>query len=400
MEGVKLLTELTLSDHLREFKAMDPGQFWADLKEQTLKAYRVILERSLQEDLVVRLGAPRYSRNPDRRGWRNGFYQRNLTTELGLIEGLRIPRSRQGMPRSNVLDSFSSKEAPLRKLVRGMYLGGMSTRGVAGCVTKVIGSPVSSGSVSRIVAALDSEVGRFLSRKLEDKYKYLFLDGVTMRVRAAGKVKKKLVLTAVGITIDNKREIISYRQATTESENEWETFLNDLFRRGLEGKSLKLVICDGCAGLRKAADTVYAYTRTQLCWAHKMRNVADKTPRRLQREVLGGAKRIYTAKNLRGAVKAFKEWAHRWRSDLPAAVRCIETDLEELTNFFKCPEQDRKKVRTTNGIERLFREVRRRTRPITSFPNGESCNRVLYGIFAQQNQIWVERFLSSANLHN
>lgn len=185
--------------------------------------------------------------------------------------------------------------------------------------------------------------------------------------------------------------MISFHQSPAESEAQWEAFLRDLYERGLHGKTLALVITDGNPGLHRALDTVYPYVARQRCWVHKLRNVAVKLPRRVQEACLKGAKAIYQAPTRREAVARFRDWACQWRPSQPRAVNCLEEDLEELLSFLDCPKAHWRKVRTTNAIERAFREVRRRTRPMSCFNNPASVDRIIYGIITHLNQTWKDK---------
>jgi len=343
--------------------------------------------------MVARLGARVYQRNPDRCGWRNGYYQRNLLIEMGLITDLHIPKARQKVGQSELLQAYKRDQGQVKKLIREAFLAGISTRRVGEVLQPVLGKTISASTVSTVTSALDREVAAYLARPLTDEVTYLLLDGVTMKVKAAQGVQKKLVLTAYGITKEGKRKIISFRIARSESEAEWESFLNDLYRRGLEGKALKLVVTDGCPGLHKALDTVYPYVDRQLCWVHKLRNVSKRLPKSVQKECLAEAKKIYLAENKREAVAYFKCWAAKWRNQVPEAVSCIEKDLEQLLSFMNCLKDDWRKIRTTNAIERSFREARRRTRPMSCFNNDASCRRILFGVFHHLNNRYEERLI-------
>jgi transposase-like protein len=269
-----------------------------------------------------------------------------------------------------------------------MFLAGVSTRRVGEVLAPLLGETLSASTVSSVLLALEREVAAFLSRPIQDHFVYLILDGITLRVKTAQGVKRRLVLVAYGITGDGQRQIIAFRLATAESEAQWEAFLTDLYRRGLEAKMLRLVVSDGCPGLHRALDTVYPYVDRQLCWVHKLRNVAQRLPRKLQKECLAGARAIYLAKTEREARRRFREWAGRWQSTVPKAVECLERDLEGLLAFLTCPQADWGKIRTTNAIERAFREVRRRTRPMSCFNNADSCRRIIYGIVSYLNTHW------------
>jgi len=390
------LTETKLADLWREVKDQDADDFWGDLKEETLRIAKALIEGHLESEMIERVGAGLYQRHPDRSGWRNGHYSRSLLTEMGLITDLQVPRCRKSLQPSELLESYKKEQGQLKGLIREAFLAGVSTRRVGEVLEPVLGKAISASTVSTIASALDREVAAFLARPIADEFVYLLLDGITLKVKAAQGVQKKLVLTAYGITKDGKRRIISFRIASSESEAEWEAFLNDLYRRGLEGKALRLVVTDGCVGLHKALDMVYPYVDRQLCWVHKMRNVAKRLPRAVQKECLAGAKKIYLADNRREAIACFKGWATQWRGRFPEAVGCIERDLEQLLAFMNCPKEDWRKVRTTNAIERSFREVRRRVRPMSCFNNNASCRRILYGVFSYLNKRWEDRLI----LHN
>ena len=174
-----------------------------------------------------------------------------------------------------------------------------------------------------MLRSLDREVQLFWARPLADIYQYLFLDGICLRVKGAVERQKRMVLCAYGIRLDGKREIISFRQATDESEAKWEAFLTDLYDRGLVGRKLKMVVTDGCQGLHRALDTVYPYVSRQRCWAHKLRNVANKVRRADQKECNKQASLIYQAENKREAVKRYREWEAKWRHRYPDAAEML-----------------------------------------------------------------------------
>ena len=386
MVQVKDLTELTLRERWREVK--DEEEWWGDLKQETLLGIRRVLEGVMEGELVDQLRAGRYRRTGLRRGYRNGYRSRSLVTELGLLEHLRVPRDREGHYQPTVLPRYQRRQEKVNRLVREMFLSGVSTRKVEEVVRPLLGITLSPQTVSRITRTLDGEVRRYQSRLLPDHYRYLLLDGITLKVKGATGVKKRLVLCAYGMSYEGRRELISFRQAIAESEAQWEAFLRDLYERGLHGKGLGLVATDGCPGLHRALDTVYPYVPRQRCWAHKLRNVATRLPRKHQEACLGEAKKIYQAHTRREAILRFRQWAGRWRALVPKAVGCLEEDLEELLPFLECPQAHWKKVRTTNAIERAFREVRRRTRPMSSFQNSSSVDRIIYGVITHLNKSW------------
>ena len=223
----------------------------------------------------------------------------------------------------------------------------------------------------------------------------LLLDGVTQKLHSGlGKAKKKVVLVAYGITHTGHRELIDFMLSPSESESAWFGFLNRLYHRGLEGETLTLVVSDGGSGLVAALAQIYPQVKHQRCWAHKLRNIADKVNRLDETSVLRGVKRIYLAPNRRDARRAFRRWRDRWINQYPKAVACLEKDLDTMLTFFDFPPEIWEHIRTTNYIERSFKEVRRRTRSISCFANAESCERIMYAIFVYLNSKWESDPLS------
>jgi putative transposase len=367
------------------------GFFEEELGEQVRSEVKRLLEEALEAERTDWLGVGRYVRDGEtRRDYRNGYYHRDLGTRFGRLGRVRVPRARKGC-RSRLLARYQRRQESVNDLVREAYLRGISTRQVGEVLEPVLGEAYSAQTVSRLTRALDAAVERFHGRRLEDHYVYLFLDGVVLKVRdSSGRVRRRTVLVAYGITTAGRRELIAYRLVAGESEAAWTSFLQDLFLRGLEGRCLKLVTTDGSTGLRAALALVYPQPRLQLCWAHKMRNIADKVPKK-EGSCVQEAGAIYRAGSRPEAVQAFRSWAGHWRKSRPRAVASVENHLEELLNFFAVPQIHWIKVRTTNIIERAFREVRRRTRPMSSFTNPASCDRIVYGVICHLNRAWERK---------
>jgi putative transposase len=388
MAMVKDLTQLTIKDLWREVK--EEEDFWGDLKETALRGLKIIVETAMDSELLEQLQATRYQHVESRKGFRNGYRYRSLITQYGFLE-LKIPRDRESKYQPEFIKRYQTRTKEVDKLIREAFLSGVSTRQVGKVLAVLLGKEISPQTVSRVVSSLDSEVRLFHSRLIADDYEYLFLDGITLKIKGVIGVKRRFILCAYGITAKGKRELINFRQAQSESETQWEAFLRDLYERGLAGTNLRLTITDGCAGLHRALDTVYPYNPKQRCWAHKLRNVADRLPRKYQKGCLKEAKNIYQAKNKREAGKLFRDWSRHWKGITPKAVSCLEEDMDELLNFMNCPEEVRKKVRTTNVIERAFREVRRRTNPMSCFQNPASVNRIIFGVISKLNKSWKEK---------
>jgi putative transposase len=322
-----------------------------------------------------------------RKDYRNGYWKRWITLKDGRIE-IKIPRIRGGGYDSDIIPRYQQRMNEVDTALMKIFLYGASTRLTGEALRPLLGEGVSAQTISNIAKSLDEEVKKYHNRKLEDRYLYLFLDGIVLKTKTGFGTKKKVVLVAYGISVHGKRELIDFMVTKHESEKRWEGFLNNLYNRGITGKSLGLIVTDGNAGLENAVENIYPYVKRQRCWAHKLRNVSNYLKKRDQDKCIKEARAIYNAKNRKNAVKAYREWARRWSTIAPKAIQCIEKDLEELLNFYYCPKEIRVKVRTTNVIERAFREVRRRTRPMSCFNNTQSIERIVYAVLSHLNDRW------------
>lgn len=383
---------------VKEFvEQANDANFWLDIKTHVRSLLRDTMELCMQQEMVEYTQRLKYQRTEETIDYRNGYYYRNLDTEFGPMNRLKIPRCRLGLFKTRVFEFYQRRQAAVNQAICNTFLAGVSTRDVSLTLKPILETTFSASCVSRVAKCLDAKVKEFHKRELLDEYQFLFLDGITLKVKTSLHAIRKLVLVAYGITIFGKKELISFRLTSSESENSWEAFLNDLYNRGLKGNNLKLVIADGCKGLHAALDVVFAYTKRQHCWVHKLRNVAKYLKKSDEKEVLAEAKKIYKAETKRQAVRLFKLWQKHWYAKYPKAVNCIEKDLDELLNFLEMPLPEkhraliRKRIRTTNVIERSFREVRRRTRPMSCFTNQDSVNRVIYAILSRLNNKWKDK---------
>lgn len=362
--------------------------FEQDLIEAVRSAVKQLIEQALLAERDRYLDLDHYEHAPTtRRDFRNGYYFRDLVTKLGVLCRLKIPRTR-GAFRSQFLPRYQRRQQAVNDLVLQAFLRGISTRQVGRVLEPVLGECYSAQTISNITRQLDHAVAQFHRRPLRDDYVYIFLDGVALKMRdLAAKVRRRMVLVAYGVRLNGKREILDYHFAHGESEAAWLEFLQGLFLRGLEGKQLRVVVTDGGKGLRAALPVVFPQVPVQLCWAHKMRNIASKVGRH-DGSCVAEASAIYRANSKNDALRAFRQWKQHWEQRRPSAVACVEHNLEALLNFFDLPEAHWKKLRTTNAIERAFREVRRRTRPMSSFSNLQSCDRIIYGVISHLNSSW------------
>lgn len=316
---------------------------------------------------------------------RNGSYARHLLTELGDIE-LAVPRTRNFTPTA-VLKAYARRPQAVDRMILACFVLGLSTRKVGEALLPILGRPVSAATVSTVAKQLDAVVAAFHARPIKQRYRVLMLDGVVLARKTGAGAIKRPVLVALGLRPDGKKEVIDFRLAGSESAAEWERFLGDLIRRGLVADALEMVCIDGGSGLSAALPTALPGVPVQRCWAHKIRNVLDKVRKADQPAVKTGLHAIMNAKTLPQARSAARRFADRWEDDYPKAVACLRDGIDELLTCWQYKSLDqRKQVRTTNAIERRFREVRRRTRPMGVFSDRTSMDRILFAVFNHENR--------------
>jgi putative transposase len=363
--------------------------FWGDFQGRTRETLKKLLEADSEQQMQEHLGLRWHERatGQERIDYRNGFYQRRYVTPWGVI-GLRVSRTRlrSFLPRG--MKALERRSPEVSEMIRQAFLRGISTRGVGRVVSLLTGEAVSAQTVSRLTRVLDREVQKFHHAPLGDDWCYLILDGVWLKVRRAFGPQRVLLLVAYGVRPDGRRQLLAFVRAKSESQAGWEGLLNDLYRRGLRGQRLQLVITDGCPELAAAIPAVYPRARHQRCWVHKMRNLCEAVRRADHDAVKQDAQAIYRAGSLAAAGRAFERFRFRWRGKYCKLVRRLQQDLPALLTFFEFPRPLWRKLRTTNAIERCFVEVRRRTRPMVVFINVESVDRIIYAIFSRFNEDW------------
>jgi putative transposase len=361
-------TEVNVQDEIWKFIA-------ATLKH----GLKRLLEGLLEDEVTAKVNARKYERSSGRQGYRGGHYLRDLVTRYGLLEGLRVPRMAEEPVDFQLFDKYERRRPDVDAAIGRLFLQGVSTRRLRRVAEELFGCPVSATTVSRTTGYLDEELKRYRTKPIVDDFDFLFLDGITQKVREIG-VRKKMMLCALGMKEDGSRESLSFQMADREDVESWRAFLFDLKSRGLQGKNLKLITTDGNPALLKAIKEIYPFLKVQRCIVHKLRNVAVKLKRVHLKPCMDGAKDIFNAPSRREAIRRFKMWKQKWEVEEERSVRCMEKDLYHCLHYYSFPRELWKKVRSTNILERDFREVRRRTRPMGVFPNEESAERIFYGV--------------------
>lgn len=376
------------------FPETEKPDFWLDINQFAKSMTKNFFEITLEEEMIQYQQRKPYQRASDRLDYRNGYYSRNMDTAFGPIENIKVPRSRSGFFQPSMFNKYQRRQESVNQSIINCFLLGVSTRNVKDVLKPLLGVDISASTVSNATKAVDALVKKFHKRKLIDEYQFLFLDGINITVKYGCKSIKKTVLAAYGITLFGQRELIGFRIVRSESKDAWESFLNNLFNRGLKGDNLKLIATDGGKGLIAALGIVYPEIKHQRCWFHKLQNITKLLKKKDQKAVLNALRTIYNAQSKASALKRFKYFKLAWAKLYPNVVKSLDRDLEELLNFLTIPiKQDyrvfiRKRIRTTNVIERSFREVRRRTKPMSCFNNNDSLQRIMYAVFYRLNSNW------------
>lgn len=355
-----------------------------DFEFQARGVIQRLIQSCVNEEFALQIRAERYEHAPFRLDQRQGGYERNLTTTFG-TSSIRIPRLRfhNVNVRYSLFEKYQRRQEKLDKTIVLSLLLGLSVRKQRRFFRSFIGDAVSHTTASRLIKSLESDLRAFRTRPVEDKYKYILIDGLWVKVKDGDKLKEKVILFVLGITIDNKKEIVAFRLAKGETEEEAAALLNDLYRRGLEGKYLKLIASDGAKGIRAAINMVYPYAKWQLCYVHKLRNLnAHIRHKVLNRpKMMRQASRIYDSPTRRQAVELFDKFCLRWQGIEPYAVKCFKDGFFETLHYFEFAD-DKHFISSTNHLERDLEEVRRRIKIQGYFKSDRSANLWVYGIIS------------------
>lgn len=361
--------------------------FRQDVRELLRRRVLEAVEGVLKEELSLALGASPYGRSQARRGYRNGSEQRRITTAEGTRE-LEVPRGRVKAAggrtkefRSQLLPRYARRTAEVDEAILACYLSGANSRRIRKALAPLLGEEhLSKSAVSRVVARLKDLFTQWSTRDVSGEgCVVVFLDGFNLKVRLAGRVISVPVLAALGVGDEGEKRLLALRLAPSESNANWGAVLTDLQRRGLP--TPRLVVVDGHQGLGKALDT-WSGTKVQRCTVHKLRNLFEACPAHARGEMKRDYHRITHAKDGLAARGAYEAFIGKWRSLCPAVARSLEEAGEELVTFYEFPKALWPSLRSTNSIENLNREFRRRTKTQASFSTEEAALTLLYGLVA------------------
>ncbi len=353
------------------------------LRRRVLEAMEIVLEEELSEAL----GSTRYERSESRRGYRNGSEKRTVTTSLG-SEEIEIPRGRVFKSngettefQSELLPRYARRTQAVDDAVLGVYLAGGNSRRIRKALEPLLGSKhLSKSAVSRVVSRLKDLFATWSERDLsEESFPILYLDGIQLKVRLARRVISVPVLIALGADDTGSKRLVAMRLCTSEAEVHWSSLIADLRQRGL--RAPLLIVGDGHKGLQKAAKT-WPGTRVQRCTVHKLQNLLDHCPVHARSELKRDYRAIVAAKDAMTAREAHAGFVNKWEALCPAVAKSLLEAGDELLTYFAFPKAMRKSLRSTNSLENLNREFRRRTKTQASFPNEDAAITLLYGLIA------------------
>ena len=345
------------------------------------------LEQVLQSEMTEFLGAAPGERAEGRNGYRAGYYGRGLITRVGKIE-LRVPRDRNGEFSTALFERFQRSEKALVSALAEMYIQGVSTRKVKAITEELCGHSFSASAISAINKGLDEALTKFARRRLSEDYPYLILDARYEKVREDGVIQSQAVLVAIGINWEGKRQILGVELANRESQTSWREFLLALRQRGLAG--VEFVVSDDHAGLKKAIAEIVPEAAWQRCYVHFLRNALDYLPRKADDDCLQELRWLYERRNLAEAQRDLAAWLGRWQKKYPKLTDWVEEHIGSTLTFYRLPRLHHRHLKSTNMLERLNEELRRRTRVVRIFPNAASCLRLTRALCAETHEAWLE----------
>lgn len=348
---------------------------------------REVVQETLEAEMNDALGACKGERTSERLGYRSGYYPRTLITRVGKLE-LRVPQDRQGRFSTEVFERYQRSEKALVSALAEMYIQGVSTRKVKAITEELCGYKFSASSVSGVVTRLDEQLSQFATRHLEEGFAYLILDARYEKVRESGSIRSRAVLVAIGIDWDGRRQVLGVDLANRESASSWKDFLFSLRQRGLKG--VEMVVSDDHAGLRKAIAEVLPEAVWQRCYVHFLRNALDYLPRKGDDDCLRELRWLYDRRDVNEARKDLAGWLKRWQEKYPKLCAWVEENIEETLSFYSLPHGHHKHLKSTNMLERLNEEIKRRTRVVRIFPNEQSCLRLIRALAVEMHENWIE----------
>lgn len=353
-------------------------EFHALLNEKLRMAIRWTMIAVLEEELADYLEAAPYQRTASRKDERNGHYSRNLGTSLGQIEKLPVPRARKGF-RTKLFKRYKRRQTELDQAIGEMFVRGISTRQVGEVVAGLTGNHASASTVSRVFHTLEDEFEQWKTRDLAEHYVYIFADGTYFSVIYDGEGCKMPILALIGVDSAGNKDVLAFTVGERENQGAWEELFDDLKARGV--KSVELWISDGNQATINAIESKFPLSQRQRCIHHKMDNVLGYIPQKKQEAIKPELRAIFYQDSREAADQSVAAFCAKYEADYPTAVACLQRDLEACLTFYAFPKKQWRSIRTNNAIERMFLEVKKRSKKMASaFRNESSCLLLFYAV--------------------
>jgi len=358
---------------------------------------QAVVQETLEAEMTEALQAHKSERTGTRLAYRSGYYERQLVTRVGVLE-LRVPQDRAGRFSTELFERYQRSEKALVAALAQMYVQGVSTRKVKAITEELCGHSFSASTISEATARLDETLKAFFTRRLEEAFAYLILDARYERVREDGVISQQAVLVAIGVDWEGRRQVLGVEMANRESRSSWREFLAGLRERGLHG--VEYVVSDNHAGLKAAIREILPEAAWQRCYVHFLRNALDYVPRKVDDDCLMELRWFYDRRDLDEVRRDIAQWVTKWQGKYPKLVAWVEENVEETLTYYRLPLAHHKHMKSTNMLERLNQELKRRTLVVRIFPNTDSCLRLSRALAVEIHEGWLEatRYLNMEHL--
>ena len=375
-------------DLIKEIRRQ-PENLFEMIRKNVKETVGHYISELMDAELTQFLGRDRYVRAEGGSNHRNGTYGRKFALKgIGEV-ALKVPRDRKGEFATQVIPRSKQYEDELRRDLCVMFLGGMSTRTLSMMSQRLIGRSISASEISKASKALVEAVEKWRERDLsEESFKYIFVDGVTFPMRIDGSIERVPVLVAIGVRESGQRMVLGLQAGDKESAPNWREFFKDLKRRGLNAGKVLLGVMDGLPGLERVFKEEFPEAKVQRCQIHVARNVLAKVPRKLKKLIADEVRSIFYASSRDKALEFFHQFKTKWEGQLPSAVKCLENSLQACLTYLDFPEEEWVCLRTTNVVERINKEFKRRTKPMEILAGERSCYTLLAFVCLKMEVQW------------
>jgi len=365
---------------------------WEKVENNVKRSIKNTIEKMVWSEYNAIMARKRYQRLGGSIGYRSGSYTRGISTTHGRVGNLSMPKSKGVKVKYSCLSSYQRRQPEFDQHILKSLVLGFSTRKQKKFFKSFIGDSVSHTTASRLINEITYLLNQYRNKSLTDDYKYLYLDAIWVHAKELN-IKNRPVLVALGVKEDKSKDILAFKLAQSESEAQWLGLLNDLYRRGLKGFNLELVISDNCPGLRSAIDYVYPYAALQLCTVHKLRNILSKirNKKKNRKKLMRQASKIFKSKTKKEAITRYNKFLKEWKNKEPSAVKTMERNIDYYLTYFNFPADKRNSLKSTNPLERINREMRRITRRFGHFQSQKSLDIYLYLFLKEEGLIIDEQ---------